>query len=103
MKFLITEEKLKGTIFTYLDNVFKDSFPINQKEHPNWEGLTIPGLENEILLGYEIHNPSVGFVWGAEIGWDTMKILFDLNDTDIKYYVKDYVNEKLGFNFKTLL
>ena len=56
MKYLITESKLKQTLFKYYDSIFEDWYFV---ENGDWEGVSVPKYNGELLIGYKKDDPNI--------------------------------------------
>jgi hypothetical protein len=100
MKYLITESKLKQTLFKYYNSIFEDWYFV---ENGDWEGVSVPKYNGELLIGYKKDDPNTGYYWGDVIGIDFIESLFGLPNDEQKYFLNDYIKQKFGFDFMVLM
>lgn len=100
MKYLITESKLKQTLFKYYDSIFEDWYFV---ENGDWEGVSVPKYEGQILVGFQKNYPETGYYFGNGININLIQGLFGLSIDDQKEYLKEYVEEKFNLKFDTLM
>ena len=72
-------------------------------EDGDWEGVSVPKYNGELLIGYKKDNPNTGYYWGDVIGIDFIESLFGLPNDEQKYFLNDYIKQKFGFDFMVLM
>jgi hypothetical protein len=100
MKFIISESRQKNLIHKYLDEKFEGT---KREVSGDWDGVR-DLVHNEIIVGHPLRdNDQIGYFWGNYLDVDFMVNVFGLDMGEIKEYIKNYVNEKFGYNFMLAL